>query len=371
LRIAVIGLGGTGAAAAWRLAREGSAVTAFEQFTAGHARGSSHGPSRIIRRSYEDPIYTRLMGLAYPLWDELERDSGEALWIRCGALLVGPAEHQRMAATEQALVANGVPHDVLDAPEVMARWPAFALEAGEAGVFEPGGGFLRSDDVVAATVRLAREAGARIVEDDRVLDVAPRGDGVLVRTERGSAEFDAAIVAAGAWIDRLVPALRGHLRVTRQRVMHLAVEEHRERFDSACMPTWIDARGSDYGFPADGRVEGVKVASHDAGPIVDPDAADQHVDLDCERDVIARIRRRLPDLSDRVLHAQACLYTWTEDEAFVLDRLPEAPQIIACTGCSGHGFKFTTLLGKLCADLALGRALPEDAARFSLGRLSG
>ncbi len=345
-------------------------MTAFEQFAAGHARGSSHGPSRIIRRSYEDPIYTRLMGLAFPLWDELERAAAQPLWVRCGTLLVGPEAHERMRATREALVASDVAHELLDAREVAARFPAFALDPGEAGLFEPAGGFLRSDDVISATLRLAREAGARIIEDARVVDVAPRGEGVVVRTERGSAEFDVAIVAAGAWIDRLIPELRGHLRVTRQQVMHLAVAEHPERFDSARMPTWIDAHGSDYGFPSDGRVEGVKVASHDAGPRIDPDGDDRVVDLERERATIERIRRRLPGLSDRVLHAQACLYTWTADEAFVLDRLAEAPQIIACTGCSGHGFKFTTLLGNLCADLAMGRELPADAARFSLARFS-
>jgi len=371
LRVAVIGLGGTGAAAAWRLARERHEVTAFEQFAPGHARGSSHGPSRIIRRSYEDPLYTRLMGLAFHLWDELEREAGETLWVRCGTLLLGPPGNARMRATQQGLAASDVPHEMLDAAEVEARFPAFALEAGEAGLYEPGAGFLRSDDVVAATLRLARAAGAQVVEDARVIDVAPEGDGVVVRSERGTAVFDAAIVAAGAWIERFVPALRGHLRVTRQQVMHLAIARDAERFDPACMPTWIDAEGGNYGFPSDGRLPGAKVASHEAGPTVDPDGDDRAVDLASERDVIERIRRRLPGLSARVLHAQACLYTWTADEAFVLDCVPGAPQIVACTGCSGHGFKFTTLLGKLCADLALGRALPADASRFSLARLSG
>lgn len=57
----VLGLGGLGAGALYWLARRaGAEVLGLEQFELGHARGSSHDHSRLIRLSYHRPFYVRL-----------------------------------------------------------------------------------------------------------------------------------------------------------------------------------------------------------------------------------------------------------------------------------------------------------------------
>src|SRR5438874_2429309 len=103
MRIAILGLGGVGTAAARFLAAEGHQVVGFEQFQLDHDRGSSYGGSRIIRRVYPDSLYAGLMDAAYPLWEALERESGDALLLRCGGFFFGPEGHPDMAATERAL----------------------------------------------------------------------------------------------------------------------------------------------------------------------------------------------------------------------------------------------------------------------------
>ena len=61
MKVAVIGMGAAGGAAARFLALAGHDVTGFEQFRIGHDRGSSHGESRIVRYTYPDPFYSELM----------------------------------------------------------------------------------------------------------------------------------------------------------------------------------------------------------------------------------------------------------------------------------------------------------------------
>ncbi|NEE28359.1 FAD-dependent oxidoreductase, partial [Streptomyces sp. SID7982] len=71
----VIGGGLMGSATAWAASRRGLSVTLTEQYAPGHTHGSSHGSARIVRRTYDDPAYTRLTGRAFELWRELELDA--------------------------------------------------------------------------------------------------------------------------------------------------------------------------------------------------------------------------------------------------------------------------------------------------------
>src|SRR4051812_38670439 len=108
MRVAVIGLGGIGTAAARFLAADGHTVVGYEQFYLDHDRGSSYGASRIIRRVYPDPLYASLMDAAYPLWHQLERESGDALLLQCGGFFFGTEGHAEMTAVEDALTEVGV-----------------------------------------------------------------------------------------------------------------------------------------------------------------------------------------------------------------------------------------------------------------------
>ena len=109
--VVVIGAGAMGSATAWWLARRGRSVALVEQFEQGHARGSSHGASRIFRYAYADPGYVRMAQAALPLWRELEDDTDTALLEITGGLdhgvpaLVGPVA--------SAIAACGVEHEHL------------------------------------------------------------------------------------------------------------------------------------------------------------------------------------------------------------------------------------------------------------------
>jgi sarcosine oxidase len=117
--VIVVGLGAMGGATACHLARRGQRVLGLEQFAPGHARGSSHGESRIIREIYfEHPHYVPLLRRAYELWHDLERDSGERLLTTTGGLMIGPEDGRLVSGVLRSAAEHDIPHEVLAAEEV-------------------------------------------------------------------------------------------------------------------------------------------------------------------------------------------------------------------------------------------------------------
>src|SRR5579871_564663 len=188
MRVVIVGVGGAGAMAAWRLARAGHEVLALEQFRLDHDHGSSYGDSRIVRRVYPDLLYTGLMADAYALWDELQVQSPDPLFVRAGGVFYGPADHPAVLEARQALSSSGVEHEVLDAAECGRRFPALALQTGEVAVYEPSMGYARASRCVRAAARLARQHGATIREECPVVGIESGGresGGVRVMTQGG------------------------------------------------------------------------------------------------------------------------------------------------------------------------------------------
>lgn len=367
MKIGVIGLGAAGSAALRFLAEQGYSATGFEQFELGHAHGSSHGESRIIRFTYPDPFYTDLMAHAYPLWDQLEEQAGEELFVRCGILFLGEANHPELDEIANALDAHRVPFETLHASAVRERFPVFHLQPGEKALFQPDAGFLRATRCILANLKLAWQHGAEIRSNTCVSKIGQFGSQVILRTVEGGEEtYDRVIVSAGAWISKLLPELSLPLTVTRQTIAYFAIARGEEQFQPGCMPVWINAGNHFYGFPLDGKIPGVKIALHQPGEVIDPDAPRRDFELSDAKPLQDYIRYRLPDLSDAITHSFTCLYTNTPDEDFILDFVPTMPSVCLLSGCSGHGFKFSVLLGKLAVGLVTGRVAGMDLKRFAL-----
>src|SRR5438128_2784027 len=222
MKIAVIGIGGTGSAACRHLAKAGHQVVGYEQFTLGHDRGSSHGESRIIRYTYPDLLFTRLMRDAYPLWADLEAEADEELFVRCGGIFFGTPDDPNIAATERALVDAGVPYERLNAAEAHDRFPAVHLHPNKVVLYQRDSGLLRATRCVLANARLARRHGATIREETPVQEILSRNGRVIVQTASGDETvFDRVIVTAGAWMGKLFARLNLPLRVTRQQIAYL------------------------------------------------------------------------------------------------------------------------------------------------------
>ncbi len=370
MRIAVLGLGGVGSAALRFAANAGHSAIGFEQYAIDHDRGSSYGGSRIIRKVYPDALYAGMMQAAYPLWRDLQSAAGEELIHLTGGLYFAAAGNDELRLTCAALTEVGQPFELLNDRELRERFPQFRLDRGSVALLDAESGYLRASKCVCANLRLALAGGATVRTGCPVLGLEPRAGRTVVTSSAGEESFDAVILTAGPWTGALLrPWLELPLRVTRQQYAHL-IPRTRGEFSQGRFPVWIDLDEYYYGFPENDDAPGAKLALHVPGPEMDPNDADRTPREEAEQGLLAYARRRLPGLSDEVGHRKVCLYTMTPDSDFLVGRLPELPGVVYVGGLSGHGFKFTVLLGKLAAQLAFGENPGMDLARFDPGRFA-
>jgi sarcosine oxidase len=112
---------------------------------------------------------------------------------------------------------------------------------------------------------------------------------------------------------------------------------------------------------------GVKTARH-GGPDTDPDDEERVVGDEYRAIVRRFLRGHLPALAEAAIDVtETCLYTVAPDEHFRLDLLPERRDVIVASPCSGHGFKFSCLVGRILADLAIEGQTAIDILPWRLG----
>ena len=365
----IVGAGLAGAAAARSAAARGASVIVLERFEPGHRNGSSHGSARIFRRAYPDPLYVRLTGQAGEQWRALAAAAGETLLTMTGEVDFGALRDP--TGLHAVLTGCGVPAELLPAEEARERWPQFDFAGAGPVLFHADAGVLDPDRAVAALLRLAAADGADVRFGAQVTSLEPGGDGALVRAGEESFTAPAAVVAAGAWIGPLLDGLvqLPPLTVTKQAVFHFGpAQAAAEGAEPARQPwpVFIVADETDfcYGLPGgrDGEVPGaIKVGEHHPGTVTTAADRDFHVDEAARSRVAGFARRRLPGLAPAPVNETTCLYTWTANEDFILDR--RGPFVVA-SPCSGHGAKFAPLLGEVIADLAAGKPSPDP--RFTL-----
>lgn len=351
--VIVLGLGAMGSAAAYQLATRGKRVLGLEQFTPAHDRGSSHGQTRIIREAYaEDPAYVPLVQRAYERWRSLERESGADLLRVTGGLMLGQPDVPFMLGAIRSAQQHQLPHEILSAAEIRRRFPVFAPQDDEIGVLEPRAGFLRPEACVRAHLELAARRGAELHFEEPAESWRADGDGVEVETARGRYRAERLIITAGPWAGALIGELAPHLRVERLPVFWFEPRESAAAWEPERMPIWIWERRDSpilYGFP---RVDGlVKTAIHHTRDWTAPDAINRAVgeeEIAAFRRLIARF---LPGLDVPPAQTGVCMYTNSPDEHFIIDRHPSHPQVAVAAGFSGHGFKFSSVVGELLADL--------------------
>jgi sarcosine oxidase len=372
----IIGLGAMGSAAAYQLARRGRRVLGLERYRPAHDQGSSHGQSRIIRQAYyEDPAYVPLLLRTYDLWWQLERDANETLLTITGGIMIGPPESQVVAGSIRSAQEHNLHHEILDAAEIRRRFPQLKPGPNIIALYERLGGVLYPEAAIHAHLRLAEAHGAALRFEEPALawEAAPSGDRVRVTTERDSYEAARLVIAAGAWAPELLSESGLPLTVQRNVLYWFEPTSDRDTFLPERCPIYIweaEDGSSFYGFPTlPGSPAGVKVAFHNFGPYCTPATIDRQVhELE-----VANMRRwlagRIPALSDGALvEAKTCMYTLTPDKDFLIGFHPKHPQVMLASPCSGHGFKFASVVGEILADLAIEGTTRQPIAPFALTR---
>ncbi len=374
--VIILGLGGMGSAAALHLAARGQRVLGLDQFAPPHAKGSSHGQSRVIRQAYyEDPAYVPLLLRTYELWRQLERDSGKNLLTITGGLMLGTRDSAVVAGSLRSAREHGLPHELLDAAEIRRRFRQFTPGPDTVALFEKNAGALRPEEAVRAQLEKAAGNGATLRFNEEVTAWKISGGAARVTTTRRNYEAGQLVIAAGPWLGKLLPDPALPLRVERQVQFWFQPPAGIESFLPDRFPIWIwetSDGAHPYGLPAlDGASGGVKVSLHHGGlnPTCTPDSIDRSVSD--EEIALARqaIARRLPALGGRFLRAVACMYTNTPDGHFVVDRHPAHPEVLIVSPCSGHGFKFCPVVGEIVADLVASDETRHNISPFRIARL--
>jgi sarcosine oxidase len=370
----ILGAGALGSAAAYHAARRGLRVLLLEQYEIDHQNGSSFGLSRIIRYSYDHPLYVRMAKAAFPMWAELEQEAGEQLLIpRTGGIDIGRPGAPEMTLRAQALAAEGIPYEILDLHETNRRFPQFHLEAPQVALYQADTGVLRASRCVRAHVRLAQAHGADVRDQTPVESLRVNGDAVEVRA--GGAVFSGAraIVAAGGWANDLLAPLDLELPLTVLRCQENYFDgKPAPAFNPDRFPAFIAYVQDAWDFPAYGIPSvdgsGVKVAWHGGQRVNHAGETKRAPDDDVANRARAFSKRYLPGANVPVKYARVCLYTMTPDEHFIVDQHPAYPQVVIGAACSGHGFKFSALLGSIVVDLAQHGQTAHDIRMFSVRR---
>ncbi len=371
----VVGAGGVGSAAAYYLAKAGQKVLLLEQFELDHQNGSSYGQSRVIRYTYDNPTYVDLMRDAYPLWFALEEEAGEKLYVKTGGLDFGFPETDTFQRMKASLDESRLPYEYLSQAEIAQRYPQFALEDGMAGLFNPDGGLLKTSRCVLAHARLAQARGATVIDQTPVLKIIPSESGVEVQTETETYGCDRIVLTVGSWAKGLL-AEQGIDLPLKIMPCQLGFYEPKNAadFEPGKFPVFFAHMNGDYGempygIPHEDPSIGVKITTFYGWDTVDKPS---EVDYTPSQAWTERIRnwanQYLPGAAGPLLYTRRCLYTVTPDKDFVVDQHPDYPHVVIGAGFSGHGFKFTTLMGKMLADLAVEGKTPHDTNLFKLSR---
>ncbi len=370
--VIVVGVGAHGSATVHELAARGVRVLGLERSDVPNANGSSGGVNRIIRLAYfEDPAYVPLLRRAYERWRALEQRWGERLLVITGGLDIGPPGSAVVEGAIEACRVHGLDHEVLDGREVRARFPGLAIPDAHLAIHQPDAGFVMSERAIAAHATLALADGAAIHGNEPVIDWEPVGDEVAVRTERAEYRARRVVLTAGAWMARLAAPLRGLAVPERQALVWVAARRP-ELFRVGALPVFVlqdDQQVVWYGFPEHG-IPGVKLGRyHHRGQVIDPDSdAWRAADAEDERVLRAGLASFMPEANGPLLSMRTCIFTNTPDEHFIIDRYPGHPQVILASPCSGHGYKFASVMGEILADMAMDRELPFDLSMFRLAR---
>lgn len=373
----VVGLGAFGAHALWRLAHRGLRVAGVEQFPLVHAFGSSHGATRLFRTAcLEHPELPALAGVSASLWRELETATGTDLLHRTGAVMIGPPEGRAVGGTLRAAARHDRDITELTAEQVAQRFPQHAgLAPHWAGLWDPDAGLLHPEATVGAALDAARTAGAELFDGVRVRAIEQDGSGAVLRTATGALRAARVVVAAGAWLSSLVPAVVAE--PVRVPLLWFSARTDPAEFALDRFPAFIrhyDEHHTIWGHGA-ALGESAKIGlSPDPRhqPRVDPDRLDRSVDAATDWAHLSTVlETALPGLDPTPVRAAPCMITNSADGQFLVGPLPGRPDLVLAGACSGHGFKHAAGVGDIVARMVAGEPQEVETGFLDPRRFGG
>lgn len=339
-------------------------IVLLDRFGVRNERSSSNDINRVFRYSYgPDQLYTQMAVQSLELWRNLEKESAQQLLINSGLLLVQGEDEKANGFNEasyQTLTKMGLGAEQLGEEELQKRFPQFKAEA---GYFDPHGGVLLASKALATFTAQAQARGVRFVRAEA--RAIRSSDHPIVDVEANKpVTARKLVIAVGPWSNRFLKDRLPKMIPTRQQLIYFRPRKSIDNFRPDKFPVFFT--DEHYGLPAAG-IDAVKVSPKELLEEADVDSASRLVDegeVDSCREVC---RKYIPDLADGdMVHSKVCFYDMTENSDFVIDHDPDNFDTVYGYGFSGHGFKFAPLIGKLLAELVLGKDPSFDITRFRI-----
>lgn len=368
--VIVIGAGSVGMAAGYYLSKNGIDTLLLDAFDPPHGKGSHHGETRLIRHATaEGGHYVELALKAQELWNQLEMETNKTLFVPTGVLMVGECNSSFIDKTLKSAKKYSLPLETLHAAEIQKRWPGFSIPDHFVGYFEPASGTLLNEECIRAFRQEGLKRNITLQTNTKVNSIDFVSSGAIVKTEENTYYADQVIICAGAWTGKVLSSLGLPLEPVRKTFGWF--ESNDSVFQSPMLPCFYFSLKDEryYGFP-DINGSGVKVGRNDSERKIDPDLMSQDFNKypSDEGDLRSFLERFLPGAAGKLKQGKACMITKTPDMDFIVDHHPKFPHVKIAGGFSGHGFKYSSVLGKILSQLVIDGHTEYDISKFSISR---
>ncbi|MGW9415632.1 N-methyl-L-tryptophan oxidase [Arthrobacter cupressi] len=376
--VVIVGVGSVGSLASWQLASRGLRVIGIDRFSIPGPFSAYAGESRIFRKVYaEGGHYTPVLQRSQDLWRELEKISGTQLLNATGAVTIYDEHNARLASLLAAGRDNGLDYDLLRGEEARAKYPEHSIRDTDVTIFDPEGGYLKSEKAVTAALAEAKRLGATFLGNRKAQSVEKYGDRYIVRTDQEEIIASRVVVSQGNGAGAVCKELGVHLAI-RPQVLTWFPAVDPSSFLREDMPVFVrraeeegrSDKAQFYGFPsADGwtmKVVGSvymdDVQSMEKPPTWAPEFLEP---------IRAWVREFIPGLIPDPVRVATCADGHLPDQTALFGRVPGMEGVIVAAGFSGHGFKMASAMGAIAADLLLEGTTATDVSFMNPARFLG
>lgn len=363
--VIVVGLGAMGSSILYELSKKGLNIMGVDMYEPPHDKGSSHGNSRIIREAYyEHPSYVPLLRRSYELWENLEKESNQKLLLTTGGLMIGTPDSSLVKGCLESANLHNIEVEQLSSQEIKAKFPFTGITDQAVGVYEKRAGVLFPEKCISSFLDLAKKNGAEIRTGEKVLECSI-DEKVYIATDKGEYTANKIVFSSGAWMGETMGL---NLKVERQ-VLYWFEAENKEVFSPEKFPVYICELAPNkmlYGFPITDE-KGVKIAFHYGGKLTDsPEQVNKEVSLR-ERELMFNIISKFfGNNKFKFNDYSVCMYSNTPDLNFRIGFHPEFSNVVLLSPCSGHGFKFASVIGEIASDLVTKGSTNHDISLFKM-----
>ncbi|MFI8417080.1 NAD(P)/FAD-dependent oxidoreductase [Serratia sp. NPDC078593] len=381
--VIIIGAGPIGLSAAWNYAREnsGQKILVLDQHALLTQLAGTSGEERHWRLQYSELDIFRLTLEADKLWRQLEQQADRKLIHRIGSLWFGDADvwtnEGQIRQTMTSMDEMNLPYERLTMADIERRYGFTALDSNYEGFLQRDGGVIDVKSTLMALYSLAIDAGVAFQFQQTVKAVEPDARGVAVLTSEHRYRARKVLVASGPGSKKLLRQLDIDLALSTFEMACVSMLrsqrlETNDPFWFAFQPPVESDSNLFYGFPPNPwSVNGFDRLGTDfeVDPITEENAPSYRANPQHVERALEFARRHMPFLEpDRQHSASSCLAVLPSDPTrqFYLDsaqgRCHGGEHLVVSAG--GWAFKFTPLMGQICADL-----LAEREPRWDISAL--